>query len=530
MSKHTVTPAIRNSIAFRMTVAVCVIVFLFQVLLVIGTLLFFKHELKKAITNQQFTMLTVIAQNIDQKMRSSQKIIIDVSRNVTPEIIRDNDAAQRFLDTRPGTRSTFDNGLYLFSREGRIIAESPYIAGRRGRDISFRDYFKKTMLTKQAVISAPFISTHTPGAPAIIFTSPVLDDKGEVIATFAGGINLLHNNFLGELSNTRIASSGYLYLLTQDRTMIMHPDKTRIMQLAAPPGANILLDRALHGFDGSAENINSQGVAALTSFKHLSMADWLIAANYPLSEAYSPIYRAQKYLVSALIIGTLFLVLIAKLIIERYTRTLSRFAYHVQDIASKQGSERLFSHDSEDEIGILTRTFNRMIEEEDRKNRDLFHTSTHDALTGLFNRAYFDNEMSRLARGRQTPISVVVADIDKLKPCNDCHGHLAGDTLIKAAATALTESFRAEDILARIGGDEFGVLLPGVDSAQVEVTLERLKAVVSNTEPPIKGFPLSISFGSATAIAPDELVEAFKQADHRMYQEKRAKLATEPEK
>ena len=125
---------------------------------------------------------------------------------------------------------------------------------------------------------------------------------------------------------------------------------------------------------------------------------------------------------------------------------------------------------------------------------------------------------------------MVVADIDKLKPCNDYHGHLAGDALIKAAATALTESFRAEDILARIGGDEFGVLLPGVDSAQVEVTLERLKSAVSNAEPSINGFPLSISFGSATAAAPDELVEAFKQADHRMYQEKRAKLATAAEK
>jgi diguanylate cyclase (GGDEF)-like protein len=525
----TVTPAIRHGIAFRMTVAVCVFVVLFLSLLAIGALVYFKHELKQTITAQQFTMLTVISQNIDQKLRSSQKIIVDVSRHVTPEILKDCEAAQRFLDSRPGTRSTFDNGLYLFSKEGRIIAESPFLPNRRGRDISFREYYKRTMATRQSVISAPFISTHTPGVPAVMFTAPILDDHGNVIAILGGGMNLLHGNFLGELVTTRIATTGYLTLLTSDRIVIMHPNKSRIMQPAAAAGVNKLYDKALQGFEGSGENVNSRGVAALTSYKHLHATDWILAANYPLSEAYAPVYRGQKYLMLALLIGTLVVILVVWRIMERNTRTLARFTSHVREIGTKQGPERLFLHDSDDEIGVLALTFNDMIKEQDHKSRELFHSSTHDALTGLFNRAYFDSEMARLGRGRQTPISVVIADIDGLKLCNDSHGHVAGDALIKAAAQALTESFRAEDVLARIGGDEFGVLLPGVDHEQVEVTLARLRAAIDKAEPPIMGFPLAVSFGSATAETPDGIMEAFKQADQRMYREKRAKLVEEPE-
>ena len=262
---------------------------------------------------------------------------------------------------------------------------------------------------------------------------------------------------------------------------------------------------------------------ALTSIKYLHASDWLLAANYPLAEAYAPIYRAQRYLIVALVIGTIFVILVVRRIMVRNTRTLVRFASHVRSIAARQGAERLFNHDSDDEIGILTRTFNDMVQAEDRKSVVLFHASTHDALTGLFNRAYFDNEAERLVRGRLTPISVVIADIDGLKSCNDSHGHGAGDLLIRAAAQVLADSFRVEDTLARLGGDEFGVLLPGVAAEQVEQSLERLRLAVDRLEPPVAGFPLSVSFGCATTAAPDGLSEAIMLADQRMYSEKRSK-------
>ena len=519
-------PATRHSITFRMTLTVCAFLILFQVLLAAVIFFYFKREFKQTISNQQFTLLTSLAQNIDQKLLSSQKVIVDVSRTLTPEIISDSEAAQKYLDSRPGTHSLFDNGLFLISADGRIIAESPYLPNRRGRDISFRDFYKKTISSGLPAISEPYLSTHTPGAPAIMFTAPVLDKGGKLLAILGGSLNLLSNNFLGELSRTRIAENGYLYIIARDRTLIMHPDQSRIMTRPVTIGANKLLEEAFQGFEGSGENVNSRGLRSLTSFKRFKNTDWIMGANYPLAEAYAPIYLFQRYLFAAIVIGTLLSVLVVRLITGRFTSTLVRFADHVKNISTKQDEDRLFINVSNDEIGILARTFNTMIQNEDQKSDLLTYTSTHDSLSGLFNRTYFDSETARLSRGRVKPISVVMADIDNLKLCNDTIGHAAGDALIKATAQVLIESFRAEDIVARIGGDEFAILLPGVDTEQVATAVERVMEAVAKLPKTDNDFNFSISLGQATSETPEGLEDAIKKADQEMYKNKTAHKQT----
>lgn len=518
-----ISPPTRHSITFRMTVTVCTFLFLFQAVLAALIFFYFKHEFKQTISQQQITLLTVLTQNIDQKLLGAQKLLVDVSKKLTPEIVSDTKTAQQFLDNRSGTRSIFDNGLFLFSLDGRLIAESQYRPNRRGQDFSFREYYKKTISSGLPVISEPYLSTHTPGAPAVMFTTPVRDKGGKLIAILGGSLNLLNDNFLGETSRIRIAETGYIYIITRGQTMIMHPDKSRIMQRTEIVVENRLLDAALKGFEGSGENVTPLGQRSLTSFKHFKTTDWIMGANYPLAEAYAPIYLFQRYLFVAIFFGTLFSVLFVRLIMERFTSDLVRFADHVKNISLKQGKERLFKHDSSDEIGIMVRIFNSMIQNEDQKSDLLTYASSHDAMSGLFNRAYFDSETARLSRGRVKPISIVIADIDNLKTCNDTLGHSAGDALIKATAQVLIESFRAEDIVARIGGDEFAILLPGVDKEHVETALERVKNAVAKSPTLNHGFPFSISLGHATSENPAELEEAIKRADQDMYLNKTAR-------
>ena len=145
----------------------------------------------------------------------------------------------------------------------------------------------------------------------------------------------------------------------------------------------------------------------------------------------------------------------------------------------------------------------------------LRHESTHDNLTGLYNRAFFDAEMERFDQGRMFPLSVVMADINGLKEVNDTLGHQAGDTLIQLAARIILRSFRAEDIVARIGGDEFAILLPGTAKDVAEEAVERIKVC-----PEIKNSQLSIAFGIATAENRDKLAEVLKLSDMRMYRDK----------
>jgi diguanylate cyclase (GGDEF)-like protein len=103
---------------------------------------------------------------------------------------------------------------------------------------------------------------------------------------------------------------------------------------------------------------------------------------------------------------------------------------------------------------------------------------------------------------------------------NDTYGHSAGDRLIKTTARILLEAFRAEDVVARIGGDEFGVLLPGVDAAQAETALTRIRRIADKYQSHAEVFPISISLGYATTESPAELEEAIKHADQQMYLDK----------
>lgn len=151
--------------------------------------------------------------------------------------------------------------------------------------------------------------------------------------------------------------------------------------------------------------------------------------------------------------------------------------------------------------------------------RELQYVSTHDSLTGVYNRAFFQAEVERLDGGRE-PTSVIMIDLDGLKGVNDRHGHGEGDLLLRRTATALRTSFRSEDIVARIGGDEFAVLLPGVNAHELRQAVRRLLDDVGRMNQVHGGRPVRFSLGGGTASAPGMLAATIRSADARMYRQK----------
>jgi diguanylate cyclase (GGDEF)-like protein/PAS domain S-box-containing protein len=151
---------------------------------------------------------------------------------------------------------------------------------------------------------------------------------------------------------------------------------------------------------------------------------------------------------------------------------------------------------------------------------ELRYLSTHDTLTGLYNRAFFEAEMIRLAETDRFPASIVIADVDGLKRINDNFGHMVGDKLIQRAAHILRSAFRAEDVVARMGGDEFAVLLPDADEAVLLHCQRRVAAIMAAHNQVSPDSPISISLGGATSPDGYVLMETYKKADQAMYHQK----------
>lgn len=153
----------------------------------------------------------------------------------------------------------------------------------------------------------------------------------------------------------------------------------------------------------------------------------------------------------------------------------------------------------------------------------LRYYSLFDSLTRIHNRAFFDSEIDRIRQNEEFPVSVMVIDVDDLKIVNDRQGHATGDELLKQTADLLRTSVRDGDTVARIGGDEFAILLPATNKENAGKLRKRIESRIKEYNGFQSNLPVNISIGVFTGNRGDDLSQVVRTADERMFREKARK-------
>jgi len=155
----------------------------------------------------------------------------------------------------------------------------------------------------------------------------------------------------------------------------------------------------------------------------------------------------------------------------------------------------------------------------------LEYLGKHDVLTKLYNRSFYVDELNRLERKGPFPVTIIVADVDNLKSTNDQFGHAAGDALLRRAGEVLAKLCDRVAHAARIGGDEFAILLPGIGEDAGLAMIDEMQKLIDLNNKFYSGAPLAISVGVATALPGERLEATARRADLLMYEAKRAAAA-----
>lgn len=183
-------------------------------------------------------------------------------------------------------------------------------------------------------------------------------------------------------------------------------------------------------------------------------------------------------------------------------------------------NQELIEPTGAEELRFVTRTYNTILKENKEARERLSHEASHDALTGLFNRGAYDMLMQSVDREH---MALILVDVDYFKSINDTYGHAVGDRVLQRVAEILQKSFRSVDILCRIGGDEFVVVMTRANSSMRQLVENKFNRANDLLQHPKDGLPpVSLSVGVAFSDRENPQGDIFADADAALYQAKEA--------
>lgn len=484
-----------------------------------------ESKLTQLLSNQQSASTLFVASDIEQKILLRIQSLQDVANHLPVEKINDGAALKDYLSNRIAIYRLYSGGVFVIGLDGKGIADYPVVAGRQDGDFSSLEYFREVVSTGASAIGKPRVGRFS-NELGLAVAVPVKNSQGDLVAVMVGIINLSDATVFDH-AKAQIGKTGkYLITSAKEGVVFIDPANMHHMQPISEifPEESI---RSLRGDDTRVLPVKNHE-KYLVSTKYILDGRWFVLGMISVDEVFQPV-NALKY--ELYLVSLFSLIIIAVLMwwmMHRYLSPLVKAAKQLKSMVFESVPLHALTVERNDEIGDLFQSFNKLQQELKLSHEALAAQAREDFLTGLPNRRHFmelaEAELLRSER-YERPLSVLMMDIDHFKNINDTYGHQAGDVVLRHLSVILRETLRQVDIIGRIGGEEFSILLPetALDSA-VKVA-ERLREKISLYQVFLAGgLPLhfTVSVGVAALSSRDMNLDTLLNfADEALYEAKR---------
>ncbi|MFK8254036.1 sensor domain-containing diguanylate cyclase [Ancylobacter terrae] len=465
--------------------------------------------------------VSVFRETVAMSRGALQALALDLQQEVTTPGFCDS--LPRVVDATHGMQS-----MSIIDAQG--IATCSTAPGVAGIDVSRRDYFRVAMTGTFNVSSVG--QNYVSRRPLVVASQPVIGDSGDIIAVLVGQFaldDLIPISIIADLDVSAVA----LLIDPEGIVISAYPDATRWL------GQNLknteLVTAILPRSHGTITSSGPDGIARVYGFERLPGTNMRLAIGLSAASVMAPIEAAAFRAVA--IFATACLLVFAglwlageKLVVQPVQLLAARLA------SFGRGEDALAPPDTGRiaELEPLITAFGAMARQLTQRenalrqaNQQLLSLASLDPLTGLANRRAFDRAMAALWQGPSRTVAMLMIDVDQFKAYNDMYGHGEGDACLRRIAAALGASVRGSDLIARLGGEEFALLMPDSDLATASDVANRLRTMVESLDIRHAGTPggrvtVSVGYAACQSGRSSEPSDLLAAADGALYEAKRA--------
>ncbi len=457
---------IANSIATRIILIGVLLLVTGNVARYVTLSKYLRDGITEVVAAQQLTLASYVARKVDHEIVDRQESLVRLAGALPLDLLHKPQVLQNWLAKKHLSQPLFSQGLLVCTADGNTVAASALSVDLALSPCS--DPHVQQVARDGKFVVGRALRDSAATTVVLPMATAIKDAAGNARAALVGTSVLGVSGFVAFTPQDKIGKTGsFLMVSPRDKVFIAATDPGMVLKATPPPGANPFHDRAMQGNYGTDITVNAVGTEEISSVVPVPSTGWFVVVRLPTEEAFAAVGRTQSFVAGISTLTLVGFLIVSSVLLYFVFRPLLQAAGQADRMTRGEAPLEPLKVVRQDEVGHLTDAFNRLLEKLRASQSEMAHMAHHDVLTGLPNRALLADRLTQaLARvsrhgGR---IAFLCLDLDKFKPINDELGHAAGDLALKEVARRLGAVVRESDTLARIGGDEFALLLADLDA------------------------------------------------------------------